>query len=90
MPDGAKIVNVKVKHTGQLILFPESPEDYNRLLKKDNWKKCDYGIMTPSVPTAKTVSQFVVIQKVNKEITEEEIKDKLSEMGIVSSLVKRM
>jgi hypothetical protein len=39
MPENVQITDTKIKQTGQIILFPATPEDYNRLLKKKPVKR---------------------------------------------------
>jgi hypothetical protein len=57
MPENSKISDIKIKQTGEIILFPTTPEDYNRLLKKDKWKDSEYGPLTPGLPTQKVIPQ---------------------------------
>jgi hypothetical protein len=88
-PD-ATIAEIKIKGSGEIIIFPKEHSDYGKMMKKDSWKLTDYGPVTPSPPTAKSIPQVVVIKNVHPDVSIEDISTGLKTREIHPSEVIRM
>jgi hypothetical protein len=86
----ASISDLKVRKSGEIIIFPCTYADYARLSKKENWKATRFGNLIPSPPTAKTVPQTVVAKEVPLEVEVDAIVGVLKERDIHPTAAVRM